>query len=578
VRAAPARPAPERPAPPPDLPARTDRPEPADRPFLDDEPDVVERPVRRSGPVPPLPGLPGASPVRRSGPVPPLPGLAPPPGARRRRAPVERPPKSPGRRRLGRVLGALGAIFGLVALYYLGLYVYVDQSIDRVEALVGDGPEVLAPALQAGTENYLIVGTAVPGEEGPASVSAILASVNADEERAVLVSLPPTALVDTPMCRTPAGELREPTSEAFAAALLEGGPSCMVRAVQQLSGLRVDHYLALDLGRLPGMVDALGGVPVCVVPSPGSEAAAQPLQPGPSEVSAGAAGGFLQPGDAGSDVTGAAVAERMQLLLTATLREAMTLDNLGNPLTLTRFLGRAAGALTLDTETTLGDLRELASALGDLEGDAVQRTVLPVAQVGYVPAGGEEAYVLLDGAASRTLFDSVIDRTRVPDEMLPQQAPPADDAAPPPETSDPAAGAEGTAETPGPEALTVPPGEITLDVLNGTGVTGLAATVADQLRAGGFAVGSVGNEAGTVNQTVVRHGPGMEEQARTVAAAVPGAVLQPSDAIGEAVQLVLGPGFASVVPVEVGAAAPQSAAAEPTQPATPSPEPDPVTC
>jgi LytR cell envelope-related transcriptional attenuator len=162
--------------------------------------------------------------------------------------------------------------------------------------------------------------------------------------------------------------------------------------------------------------------------------------------------------------------------------------------------------------------------------------------------------------------------------MLPQEAPPADDAATPPETPDPAAGAEGAAEAPGSEALTVPPAEITLDVLNGTGVTGLAATVADQLRAEGFAVGSVGNEAGTVNQTVVRHGPGMEEQARTVAAAVPGSVLQPSDAIGEAVQLVLGPGFDSVVPVEVGAAAPQSAAAETTQPPAPSPEPEPVSC
>jgi LCP family protein required for cell wall assembly len=546
----------------------------------DDPAEAFERPVRRSGPVPPLPGRPGSSPIRRSGPVPPLPGQAPPPGARRRRAPVERPPKSPGRRRLGRVLGALGAILAVIALYYLGLYVYVDQSIDRVEALAGDGPEVLAPALQAGTENYLIVGTGVPGEDGPASVSAILASVNADEERAVLVSLPPTALVDTPVCRTPDGDLREPTSEAFAAALLDGGPSCLVRALQQLSGLRVDHYLALDLGRLPGMVDALGGVPVCVVPSPGVDAAAQPLQPGRSEVSAEAAGAYLQPGDAGSDVTGAAVAERMQLLLTSTLREAMTLDTLGNPITLTRFLGRAAGALTLDAETTLGDLRALATSLGALEGEAVQRTVLPIAQVGYVPTGSDEAFVLVDGGATRALFDSVIDRTRVPDELLPQEtAPPAvDGPAEPAEAPDPAAGAEGAAATPGAEPLTVQPGEITLDVLNGTGVTGLAATVADQLRGVGFAVGSVGNEAGTVNQTVVRHGPGMVEQARTVAAAVPGAVLQSSDAIGEAVQLVLGPGFSTVVPVEVGvAAAPQSPADTAPAPA-PSPEPEPVSC
>src|SRR4029450_3605885 len=125
-------------------------------------------------------------------------------------------------------------------------------------------------------ENYLVVGSGIPGEDGAASVATLLASVSAEGDRAVLVSFPPTALVDTPACRTPEGSLRDPTTEAFASSLLDGGPSCMVRAVQQLSGLRVDHYLSVDLARLPGMVDALGGVPVCVVPTGAPEAAAAP--------------------------------------------------------------------------------------------------------------------------------------------------------------------------------------------------------------------------------------------------------------------------------------------------------------
>ena len=107
----------------------------------------------------------------------------------------------------------------------------------------------------------------MPGQEGAASVATLLATVSQDGERAVLVSFPPTAMVDTPECRAADGDLREPRTEAFAGSLLEGGPSCMVRAVQQLSGLQVDHYLELDLARLPDMVDALGGVPVCIAPS-----------------------------------------------------------------------------------------------------------------------------------------------------------------------------------------------------------------------------------------------------------------------------------------------------------------------
>ncbi|UOY00901.1 LCP family protein [Blastococcus sp. PRF04-17] len=471
------------------------------------------------------------------------------------------------------MIAALAAVVGVVLLYHLGLYFYVDQKIDRVDALAVDGPEVLAPALQEGAQTYLVVGSGVPDQTGAASVATLLATVAADGRSAVLVSFPPTAMIDTPACRTPEGDLRNPTTEAFAASLLEGGPSCMVRAVQQLSGLRVDHYLDVDLGRLPGMVDALGGVPVCVLPSAATAAAAGPLEPGLTEVDGAAAGSFLAPGDTGSDVTGALVAERAQRLLTSTLRAAMSTSTLADPVALARFLNRAADALTVDEQTTLGDLRVLAGSLGELTGDAVQRATLPVAQVGHVPAGSEEAYVVLDHDLTRTLFDAVIEGNPVPAELTTDGAPGADGQAP------------GTAEAPAPPpaepagpVLTAEPATVTVDVLNGTGTTGLAATVADQLRAQGFVVGAVGNEAGTVNQTVVRHGPGVVEQARTVAAAVPGSALQPSDAIGDTVQLVVGPGFESVVAVTI----PPPAAQPPADTTAPAPataaEPAPIAC
>jgi LCP family protein required for cell wall assembly len=471
---------------------------------------------------------------------------------------------------------ALAAVVGVVVLYHLGLYFYVDQKIDRVDALAIDGPEVLAPALQAGAENYLVVGTGIPGQQGAASVATLLASVSADGDQAILVSFPPTALVDTPECRTSEGSLRSPVTEAFASSLLEGGPSCLVRAVQQLSGLRVDHYLDVDLARLPGMIDALGGVPVCVVPSAATDAAARPLPDGLSQLSGDAASGYLEPGDTGSDVTGAAVAERAQRLLTSTLRAAMSVGTLADPLTLTRFLNRAADALTVDEQTTLGDLRVLAGSLGDLSGDAVQRAGLPVAQVGYVPAGTDRAYVLLDRTGTRTLFDAMIEGSRVPEELTTGGGEPAVDST----AEDPAAVAapsEAPAATPAaPEALTALPATVTVDVLNGTGTSGLAATVADLLRGQGFTVGAVGNEPGTVNESVVRYGPNVLEQARTVAAAVPASVLQPSDSIGDTVQLVIGPGYSTVVPVEVGV--PPVDVPPPAVPAPTTPVPAPVSC
>ena len=165
--------------------------------------------------------------------------------------------------------------------------------------------------------------------------------------------------------------------------------------------------------------------------------------------------------------------------------------------------------------------------------------------------------------------NAVIEGSGVPPELTTEGASPAADGA---AAEDPAAAPAAPPEAappaePAAAPPTVAPASVTVDVLNGTATTGLAATVADLLRGQGFVVGAVGNEPGTVNETVVRYGPEALEQARTVVAAVPGAVLQPSDSIGNTVQLVIGPGYSTVVPVVIGAAAaPEQPAAGPADP------------
>jgi hypothetical protein len=111
-----------------------------------------------------------------------------------------------------------------------------------------------------------------------------------------------------------------------------------------------------------------------------------------------------------------------------------------------------------------------------------------------------------------------------------------------------------------------------VDVLNGTAKAGLAATAADQLRAQGFGVGSVGNARARVAHTTVRFAPAAQDQARTLASAVPGAALQADPAV-TGVQLVIGPGWTGVVaPAPAPAADPVAAApAAPATAGTPAP-------
>jgi LCP family protein required for cell wall assembly len=399
-------------------------------------------------------------------------------------------------------------------------------------------------------------------------VSTLIVHVSAAGDHAVLVTVPPTALTDTPACRAGDGSVREPVTEPFAGALLDGGPSCLVRSVQQLSGLRIDHYLGLDLASVPGMVDALDGVAVCLPGGVTTDSAGLELPPGSSDLSGRQVTGYLSAGTTGADVTGTTAAEREQVVLGSTLRSALSAGTLANPLTLTRFLSRASDVFTIDADTTVGDVRALGTILDDLPADAVQRATVPVSRIGYVPVGTDRAAVLVDGTAARALFDAVIDKGRLPA----TQPSTAESGATGPSPADPgAAGNAAAAPLPAPAladpvpagtTVTVPPAGVTVDVLDATGA-GRGGPMAQALAGAGFRTGVVGTEPAAVDQTVIRYGPRSLEPARTVAAAVPGAVLTETDAVGGAVQLVLGPAEATVTPVAVGAPVPVEAAPAP---------------
>jgi hypothetical protein len=319
------------------------------------------------------------------------------------------------------------------------------------------------------------------------------------------------------------------------------------------------------------MVDALDGVTVCLPTALRTDSARVELPAGGNALTGKQVTGYLSPGTAGADVTGTTSSEREQRVLTSTLRSALSAGTLADPLTLTRFLARASDALTVDADTTLGDVRALGSTLGRLSGDAVARTAVPVSRIGYVPAGGDQAAALIDGTGARALFDAVIGDGRLPapDAAAAAAAPPAGgtppvDGAAADGPADPAA-ADPALAAPAPPGttVTVPPAGVTVDVLDATGA-GRAGAVSQSLVAAGFRTGVVGTEPAAVDQTVVRYGPESLEPARTVAAAVPGAVLTETDAVGGAVQLVLGPGDPAVTPVGVGTPVPATAAPAPS--------------
>lgn len=151
-----------------------------------------------------------------------------------------------------------------------------DARIGKVPALDQESPDIQDPELQTGVANFLLVGSDsrsganAPGEPeiGARSDVVMLAHIPKDRTRVVFVSFPRDLEIARPECRgwESAGlQYRDETRPGAAYAKLNtayafGGPKCLTQVIQQLTGIRINHFAAVEFNGFRNMVDAVGGV------------------------------------------------------------------------------------------------------------------------------------------------------------------------------------------------------------------------------------------------------------------------------------------------------------------------------
>ena len=130
----------------------------------------------------------------------------------------------------------------------------------------------LAPSSLSGTQDILLVGSdnragsdAKYGtSQGARSDTTILLHTPADRREAVAVSIPRDSMVQIPDCTRSDGTVAAASFGMFNSAFDTGGISCTVKTVEALTGIRITHFIVLDFTGFVKVVDALGGVRVCV--------------------------------------------------------------------------------------------------------------------------------------------------------------------------------------------------------------------------------------------------------------------------------------------------------------------------
>ncbi|KJY41866.1 LytR family transcriptional regulator, partial [Streptomyces sp. NRRL S-444] len=92
----------------------------------------------------------------------------------------------------------------------------------------------------------------------------MLVHLSANRQRASVVSLPRDSYAELPAHRDESsGKQHGPHAVKLNAAYAEGGPQLTVRTVENLTRVKIDHYLEVDFSSFMKTVDAMGGVEIC---------------------------------------------------------------------------------------------------------------------------------------------------------------------------------------------------------------------------------------------------------------------------------------------------------------------------
>ncbi|HEY8373248.1 MAG TPA: LCP family protein [Pseudonocardiaceae bacterium] len=452
-------------------------------------------------------------------------------------------------RRLGKGVAATAALAVLATTGVAwGAKEWANDQIQKVRALDPDSEHIQQREQQLGDENFLLIGSdsragAQAGDNigteaitgGPRSDTTMIAHIPADRSRIVVVSFPRDLEINRPACeewdhkaaRYTGKQVPPEKNVKLNSAYLVGGPLCVTKVVQEISGLAINHFMGIDFNGFKGMVDAIGGVEVCIE-KPMIDAELGPIfpEPGLKVLFGNDSLNYVRARKLSNDPTSDyGRMKRQQRFLSALLRKVMSSQVLLDPGKLTGFISEV-GKHTFGENVDADQLLELAQSLRHIQTGRV--TFVTVPTTGTANGRGNEELRVED---TKALFTAIIEGTPLPGEQ-----PPSDGDSPAPQAQPEPGGG-------GAEGPLVDPKNVKVQVLNGSSRGGLARSVSEKLGDLGFVVVRQGNAPEQSAKTVIRYSATRAAEARTLAAAVPSAELQEDPSMGGAVVLVLGADF-----------------------------------
>lgn len=356
----------------------------------------------------------------------------------------------------------------------------------------------------------------------------MLVHLSADRTRASVISLPRDSYVELPAHRDESsGKQHGAHPVKLNAAYAEGGPNLTVRTVENMTRVKIDHYLEVDFTSFMKTVDAMGGVEICTVKTMHDPNTGLDLLPGTHRLSGGQALQYVRSRhvDGASDL---GRMQRQQRFIAALIKQATHGGVLLNPVKFKEVSSTLLGSVRADKGFGSEQMLALGQAMRDFTPSSSEFASVPVGDASF-PVKGLGSTVKWDEAKAAKLFEAL----REDRPLAPAPAPGR------PVRQQPAV------------PVDVAPQQVRVQVENGTRIDGLGTRVDSALRATGFdTTGAPGTGASReVKRTVITYDPRWDRTARSVATALPGSELRAVPGQGKTVVVIAGADYRKVVAV-----------------------------
>jgi len=308
------------------------------------------------------------------------------------------------------LLTAVAVVSAVTLLVSCGAWVvttYISAGLGRLDAGISGTPSsgpinilVVGIDTRSGLSRSQELGLHVGNDVGANTDTMMLVHVPANHQSVEVVSLPRDSWVNIP------GYGMNKINAAYAL----GGPRLMVSTVEQATGLDINDYVEVNFVGFVNVVNALGGVNICLPFAVDDSYSGLHLSAGLHHVDGVTALAFARDRHSFATSDLARIDDQQQLLSSA-FTEATAAGVVANPVRLHQVLASVTASVKVDQGF---NLVELTDELRGVKPSDVWFTTVPVATPDYQTPTGESA-VLWNQTAAATLFQSLQNDTGTPE-------------------------------------------------------------------------------------------------------------------------------------------------------------------